>query len=56
MRNKILKIDDLDNVAVLLKDLSAGNNVVVNDSVLNVNEDISLGHKIALKDLSLIHI
>lgn len=51
MGNSILKIDNSDNVAVLLENSSAGTQVEINGKILEVKEDIPLGHKIALEDI-----
>lgn len=52
MRNNVLKIDRADNVAVLLEDLDMGSMIKVDNKIIKLNEDILLGHKVALVDIS----
>lgn len=47
-----LKINPLDNVVVVLLDLSKGQEINVDGSVITVSEDIPAGHKLALKDFA----
>ncbi|MEX3073501.1 UxaA family hydrolase [Vibrio alginolyticus] len=47
--NSLIKIHPADNVAVALKDLSAGDTVVVDDQEITLLEDIPQAHKVALK-------
>ena len=51
MKN-ILKIEDTDNVAVLLEGINVGHKLDINGETIKVKEDIPLGHKIALEDIS----
>ena len=50
-----LVINDRDNVAVALQDLTAGQEILLSDRKVILCDDITRGHKFAL-DLSLIHI
>lgn len=47
----ILQINKLDNVAVALKDLQKGTVVSVNNSAIELPEDIPSGHKVAIRIL-----
>ena len=49
---KCIRINDKDNVAVALKDLKAGEECQIDGTSLILSEDITRGHKFALKDLS----
>lgn len=49
--NKILKIEDKDNVATCLQAIKKGDVIEVNGENITVNEDIGRFHKIAIKDL-----
>lgn len=49
--NKILKIDEKDNVVTCLIPIKKGDTVRVEDEEITVNEDIKRYHKIAIKDL-----
>lgn len=51
--NKIIKINDLDMVAVALQPIKAGESVPVSGADFNITplEDIPMGHKIALRDI-----
>jgi altronate dehydratase len=51
MRKLIYIHSKEDNVAVALKDLKAGEVVEVNNFKMRLIEDVSFGHKIALKDI-----
>jgi altronate hydrolase len=48
---KLLKINSIDNVAVALSDINAGEMVNVDGFELVVNEFVGRGHKIALSDI-----
>ncbi|MFV0448351.1 MAG: UxaA family hydrolase [Vibrio sp.] len=47
--NSLIKIHPADNVAVALKDLSAGTSVVVDGQQVTLQEDIPQAHKVALQ-------
>lgn len=47
--NSLIKIHPADNVAVALKDLSAGTTVVVDGQEVTLHEDIPQAHKVALQ-------
>ncbi|SDO32968.1 altronate hydrolase [Halobacillus aidingensis] len=49
---RILKINEQDNVAVALKDLTAGTEVEVDGKKITLSSDIPRGHKIALVSMS----
>lgn len=49
-KTKFLKINPADNVAVAIEPIKAGERIVVDDSVINIIEDIPAGHKFALKN------
>ncbi|TET02152.1 MAG: hypothetical protein E3J90_02810 [Promethearchaeota archaeon] len=40
-----------DNCVTALKDISKGSKIQIRESSININQNISLGHKIALKDI-----
>ena len=46
--NKLLKLNPIDEVAVALQDIKAGEQLEVEGQVLTAKDDISHGHKIAL--------
>lgn len=46
-----IKINKKDNVAVLLRDVKKGETILINNSQINVLEDIKSGYKIALDDI-----
>lgn len=46
----VIKINELDNVAVALKELKVNDLINIDDKQLEMREDIKRGHKIALKD------
>jgi len=46
-----IKINKKDNVSVLLRDIKKGKTILVNNSQINVLENIKSGHKIALEDI-----
>lgn len=52
MSNKVLKISKTDNVAVLLENLNTGTVIEVENITIELNQDIPVGHKVALKDIS----
>jgi altronate hydrolase len=52
MKTTYLKINAADNVAVAIEPLKTGEQITVDGIVINVNEDIPAGHKIALKDFA----
>ena len=45
------KISEDDNVAIALRELPPGSNVIVNGSDLRINDVISFGHKFALENI-----
>ena len=47
-----IKISDIDNVAIALKDLEKGQTIQVGDTSLVLKEDVQRGHKFALQDIS----
>lgn len=49
--NKILKIDDKDNVVTCLIPIKKGDLITVDGEQITVNDDIKRYHKIAIKDL-----
>lgn len=49
--NKVLKIDEKDNVVTCLKAIKKGETINVDGREIIVNEDIGRFHKIAIKDL-----
>lgn len=51
MKSEVLKINDMDNVAVALKPLKKGLSCRVEDFNITVLSDIQAGHKIALKNI-----
>lgn len=51
MEAKYLKINPADNVAVAITTLPAGEKLTVDGKEITLNEDVSAGHKFALKDL-----
>lgn len=48
-KTRFLKINPADNVAVAIEPLKTGERIVVESSVIDIVEDIPVGHKIALK-------
>lgn len=48
---RALKIDPRDNVAVVIDEVKAGNEVSINADVIIAKSDIEMPHKIALKDI-----
>ena len=49
---RALQLDPIDNVAVVIQDVSAGDEISIGDSVIIAYSDINMPHKIALADLS----
>lgn len=49
--NKILKIDDKDNVVTCLIPIKKGDLITVDGEQITVNDDIKRYHKIVIKDL-----
>ncbi|MDD5973918.1 MAG: UxaA family hydrolase, partial [Spirochaetales bacterium] len=47
----ILKINELDNVAVAISPLFKGDIVTVGDTTYTLLTDVPAGHKMALKDI-----
>lgn len=52
MQKQLLKIDASDNVAVSLKELAMGVEIEFNAETLVLNNNIPLGHKVALEDIA----
>lgn len=52
MTNRLLVINEKDNVGVLLEDSKKGDYCKYMDEEIKILEDIHFGHKIALKDFS----
>ena len=52
MEAKYLKINPADNVAVAITTLPAGEKLTVDGKEITLNEDVSAGHKFALKDFA----
>ena len=49
---RALQADAKDNVAVVVQDVAAGDEVTVTEILrVKVREDIPVGHKIAIKDM-----
>ncbi|WP_251329696.1 UxaA family hydrolase [Haloplanus pelagicus] len=46
-----LRMDDRDDVATALADLSAGRNLDVGENTVTLAEDVPFGHKLALRPL-----
>ncbi|MGG3561600.1 altronate dehydratase family protein [Neobacillus rhizosphaerae] len=49
----IIQIHDIDNVVVALKDLRAGQTFTVNDTMVELKDDVPRGHKIAIKNMAI---
>ncbi|MBR6539015.1 MAG: UxaA family hydrolase, partial [Bacteroides sp.] len=52
MKTKYLKINSSDNVAVAIENLTAGDNIIIDNQPIVLNDDIPAGHKFALKDFA----
>lgn len=52
-KNKLIKINDSDTVAVALQDLKAGETCSIDSTSLTLITDIPFGHKVALKDIKI---
>ncbi len=48
---EVIKIQENDNVAIALKDLRAGQTILVSGEEVTLREDIGAGHKFALQDI-----
>jgi altronate dehydratase len=46
-----LRLNPLDNVAVVLKDLPAGSRLEVDNAFITLRQSIPAGHKVALRDI-----
>ena len=44
-------MNPIDNCVTTLEDLSKGSQIQIRESSIIINQDISLGHKIALEDI-----
>lgn len=51
-KDRLLKINDKDNVAVALEDIKKGEKLVLQGFEINALEDIDKGHKIAVRDIA----
>ena len=49
---KLIQINPSDNVAVALTDISSGETIALDNTTVTATENISRGHKIALKDIN----
>lgn len=49
--NRVIKIQDRDNVVVAVDAAAAGSEIIVDDRKIRVREDIPAGHKIAVRDI-----
>lgn len=49
---QIIKINEKDNVAVALTELTSGQKIAVGEETILITEDIPMGHKFALEELS----
>ncbi|KAA6320104.1 Altronate dehydratase, partial [termite gut metagenome] len=52
METKYLQINPVDNVAVAIVNLFAGETFLIHNTDVTLNEDIPAGHKFALKDFA----
>ena len=52
MNTQYLKINALDNVAVAISDLKAGEIIIDRENEIVLKDDVPAGHKVTLKDLS----
>ncbi len=52
MSNRLLKIDKDDNIAVLLESVSPGDKIEFANKVFEIRNNIPLGHKVALSDIT----
>lgn len=50
--NRVIRIQDRDNVAIAMDFITRGNEITVGDCKISAREDIPAGHKIALCDIS----
>ncbi|MDP5272621.1 UxaA family hydrolase [Chengkuizengella axinellae] len=51
-KNNVVKIHGSDSVAITLKEFNEGERIILDDKVVEINETIPYGHKIAIKDVS----
>jgi altronate hydrolase len=49
--DKLIKIHEKDNVAVVLEDIKSGDIVTLGELKITAKEDIGMGHKLAFKDI-----
>ena len=49
---KLIRINPLDNVAVAVHDISAGEECYIDGENISAAEDIPAGHKMALRDIA----
>lgn len=50
--NRIIKLNDRDNVVTALSNLKTGDEILCGNTKVTLNEDITCGHKIALRDIA----
>lgn len=50
--NKFIKINQADNVCVVIADLKAGDRLTIEDKEISINADIPTGHKFAIVDIN----
>ncbi len=52
MKEKCIIMDSKDNVATSIEDISSDTEIQIGDLKIKINQNIPLGHKIALKNIS----
>jgi altronate dehydratase small subunit len=52
LSNFAIIISEEDNVATLIRDVKKGTRVKINGDEIEISQDISFGHKFALRDIS----
>lgn len=53
MNNKILQINENDNVVVAIKNLKREDKIIFKDTEIEINSEIPVGHKIAIKNINI---
>lgn len=53
MNNKILQINENDNVVVAIKNLKREDKIIFKDTEIEINSNIPVGHKIAIKNIDI---